>query len=155
MVEQLTRNEQVAGSIPVFGSRILPLAPDGYNLYTRYIMHIPKNYFHDRIVLLLLSINAFLAAFVTILTLFRLRGGNSEGFVGQYHANLGLSAFQPGSVSTFVSFIVFAVLILVLHTILSMRTYSRRREYSLIVLWMGLVLLLLLLVVSNALSVLQ
>lgn len=118
-------------------------------------MHIPKNYFHDRLVLLLLSINTFLAVFVTALSLLRLKSGNSEGFVGQYHSNLGLSAFEPGSPATFVSFIVFAALVLVLHTLLSMRTYHRRREYSVVILWMGLVLLLLLLIVSNALAVLR
>lgn len=117
-------------------------------------MHIPKNYFHDRLVLLLLSINTFLAVFVTVLSLLRLRG-NSEGFVGQYHSNLGLSAFEPGSATTFISFIIFAVLVLGLHTILSIRTYHRRREYSIVILWMGLVLLLLLLIVSNALAVLR
>lgn len=118
-------------------------------------MHIPKNYFHDRLVLLLLSVNTFITIFVTILTLLRLRGSNSESFVGQYHSNLGLSAFEPGSPATFISFIVFGILVLVLHTILSMRTYYRRREYSVTILWMGLFLLVLLLIVSNALSVLQ
>lgn len=118
-------------------------------------MHVPKNYFQDRLVVLLLTINTFLAVFVSILTIIRLRGGNSEGLVGQYHSNLGLSAFQPGTKGTFIGFIIFAVMVLVLHTVLSIRTYQRRREYSIVILWMGLVLLLLLLIVTNALSVLQ
>ena len=37
LVEQLTRNEQVAGSIPVFGSIVLPLEPGPVNLYTYFI----------------------------------------------------------------------------------------------------------------------
>lgn len=119
-------------------------------------MHIPKNYFHDRLVLLLLSINTFLAILVTVLAILRLTGSNAENIVSQYHANLGLYAFKSaGAVSTFISLICFAVLVLVLHTILSMKMYHRRREYSVVVLWMGLVLLVLLLIVSNALSVLQ
>lgn len=118
-------------------------------------MHIPKNYFHDRLILLLLSINTFLVVLVTALSLIRLKSGNSESFVGQYHSNLGLSAFETGSAATFVSFIVFGILVLGLHMLLSMRTYHRRREYSVVILWMGLVLLLLLLIVSNALAVLQ
>lgn len=118
-------------------------------------MHIPKNYFHDRLVLLLLSINTFITVIVTVLSLLRIKGGNSEGFIGQYHSNLGLSAFETGSPMTFVSFIVFGVFVLVLHLLLSMHTYHRRREYSIIILWMGLILLLLLLIVSNALSVLR
>lgn len=118
-------------------------------------MHIPKNYFNDRVVLLILSINTFLAVLISLLILLRLRGGNNEGLVGQYHANLGLSAFEPGSASTFLSFIVFCALVLGLHTILSMRMYYRRRDYSLAILWLGLFLLVLALIVSNSLSVLQ
>lgn len=118
-------------------------------------MHIPKNYFQDRRVLLLSTVNTFLAVSSSLLILFRLRGGNPEGFVGQYHANLGLSAFKPGSTSTFVSFIIFAFLVLIFHTLLSMRMYNHRRQVSLAILWLGLFLLLLLLIVSNALSVLQ
>lgn len=118
-------------------------------------MHIPKNYFNDRLVLLLISVNTFLAVVTSLLILFRLRGGNTEGLVAQYHANLGLSAFEPGSTSTFVSFILFVFMVLGLHTVLSMRMYHRRREYSIAILWMGLFLLVFALVVTNALSVLQ
>lgn len=118
-------------------------------------MHIPKNYFQDRLVLLLISTNAFLAVFTSLLILFRVRGGNTEGLVGQYHANLGLSAFEPGSTGTYLSFVFFVFMVLVLHTLLSMRMYHRRKEYSIAILWMGLFLLLFALIVSNALSVLQ
>lgn len=118
-------------------------------------MHIPKNYFHDRLILLLLTINSFLAILVSLLIVFRLRGGNADGYFGQYHANLGLSAFQPGSTTTFVSFIVFSFLVVVLHTTLSMRMYHRQRNYSLAILWLALFLLVLVLIVSNALLVLQ
>ena len=118
-------------------------------------MHIPKNYFHDRLVLLLISINAFLALFTSLLVLFRLRGSGSDGLVGQYHANLGLSAFEPGTTATYIAFVGFVFAVLILHTLLSMRMYHRRRDYSISILWMGLFLLVLALIVSNALSVLQ
>lgn len=118
-------------------------------------MTIPKNYFHDRLVLLLVSFNFFFAALTSILIVFRLGSSNAEGIVGQYHANLGLSAYEPGSTGTFVSFIVFVAFVFALNTLLSMRMYHRRREFSVIILWMGLLLLILALVVSNALSVLQ
>lgn len=117
-------------------------------------MHIPKNYFHDRLVLLLISMNTFLTIFTSLLILFRLRNGNNEGLIGQYHSNLGLSAFEPGSSGTYFSFILFAILVLGLHTVLSMKMYHRRRDYSTAILWMGLFLQILLLIVSNALSVL-
>ncbi len=118
-------------------------------------MAIPKNYFQNRLVLLLISFSFFFAALTTILTFFRLGGTDSDGIIGQYHANLGLSAYSPGSTSTFVSFILFIWFVFILNTLLSMRMYHRRREFSIIVLWMGLLLLILTLIVSNALSVLQ
>ena len=118
-------------------------------------MAIPKNYFQDRLILLLISLNFFFAAITSLLIVFRLDSSNSEGIVSQYHANLGLSAYKPGSTSTFLSIIGFAVFVLVLNTLLSMRMYHRRREFSVAILWMGLLLLILALVVSNALSVLQ
>lgn len=118
-------------------------------------MHIPKNYFHDRLVLLLISANTFLALFTTLLVLFRLRGGGTDGLVGQYHANLGLSAFEPGSTGTYIAFIIFVFMVVILHTMLSMRMYYRRKDYAISILWMGLFLLVLALIVSNALSVLQ
>src|ERR1700741_40236 len=117
-------------------------------------MAIPKNYFQDRLVLLLISFNFFFAAITSILILFRLDSSTAEGIVSQYHANLGLSAYKPGSTSTFLSFIGFVIFVLVLNTILSMRMYHRRREFSIAILWMGLLLLVLSLIVSNALSVL-
>ena len=118
-------------------------------------MHIPKNYFQDRLVLLLITLNTFLAVGSSLLVLFRLRSGNPEGFVGQYHANLGLSAFKPGSTSTFISFVAFAGIVLTLHVLLSMRMYHHRRHFAVAILWLALFLLLLLLIVGNALAGLQ
>ena len=118
-------------------------------------MHIPKNYFHDRLVLLLISISSFLAIFTSILVLFRLQNGNSDGLIGQYHSNLGLSAFEPGTKATYLSFIIFGLLVIGLHIVLSMRMYHRRRDFAIAILWMALFLEVLLLIVSNALSVLQ
>lgn len=118
-------------------------------------MHVPKNYFHDRHVLAIISVNSFLAIVTSLLVIFRLRNSSSDGLVGQYHANLGLSAFEPGTAIGYLSFVIFAVLVLVLHTVLSMRMYYKRRDYAVVILWMGLCLLVLALIVSNALSVLQ
>lgn len=118
-------------------------------------MHIPKNYFHDRMVLLLLSINTFLAIIGSLLILLRLDVGRPEGYIVQYRSDLGLSAFKSGGVSTFISFIIFIALTLVFHTILSMRVYNIRRQLALSVLAMGLMLLLLAIIVSNALLVLR
>lgn len=117
-------------------------------------MHIPKNYFHDRLVLLLISFSTFLTIFTSLLILFRLRNDSNEGLISQYHSNLGLSAFEPGTSATYFSFIIFGIFVLVFHTMLSMKMYHRRRDYSTTILWMALFLQILLLIVSNALSVL-
>jgi hypothetical protein len=118
-------------------------------------MHIPKNYFHDRTVLLLLSINTFLALLGSALIVLRLDTSRPDGYIVQYRANLGLSAFKSGDSSALLSFVLFALLVLAFHTILSMRVYHVRKHFSIAVLAMGLLLLTLSTIVSNALLVLR
>jgi hypothetical protein len=109
-----------------------------------------NKYFHDRVVLLLLSTNAFLLVLTILSVLFRLQG-SSDSFIVQYRSNLGASAFQPGGVGQILNFIVFAVVVCGINTALSWRTYAIRRELSVIVLAMGTLLLLLGVIASNAL----
>src|ERR1044072_6247523 len=107
-------------------------------------MHMPKKYLHDRLVLLLGSINVFLAFLCIVLIL--LRGGfgqGVDGYIVQYRANLGLSAFQKGDAVPILSFILFAVMTLGFTLWLSIRTYSLRRALSLFLLGLGALLLLL------------
>lgn len=114
-------------------------------------MHIPKKYFQDRLVLLLLSLNTFLALFGSILILLRLDSGRSEGYIIRYRANQGLDAFGKGGVTELLSFIIFAALVLGFHTVLSIKIYSHRRHFSMAVLGLGLLLLVVAIIVSNAL----
>jgi hypothetical protein len=118
-------------------------------------MHIPKKYFHDRVVLLLLTVNTFVAILLSLLILLRLDGGRTDGYIVEYRANLGLSAFKTGDATTLFSFIVFAALVLGIHTVLSMQVYHVRRHFSVAILAMGLMLLVVSLIVSNALLVLR
>jgi hypothetical protein len=118
-------------------------------------MNIPKKYFHDRMVLLLLTINTFVALLSSMLILLRLDGGRTDGYVVQYRANLGLSAFKTGDASTLISFIIFAGLVLIFHTVMSMKMYHLRRHFSVALLAMALLLLVLVMIVSNALLVLR
>jgi hypothetical protein len=118
-------------------------------------MRIPKNYFHDRLVLLLLSINAFLTLLCLLLVLLRLDVGRPDGYIVQYRSNLGLSAFKSGSAGTLASFALFALFVMVLHTMLSMRVYPIHRQFAVTILGMGLLLLILSIIVSNALLVLR
>ena len=115
----------------------------------------PKKFFHDHIVLLLLSINAFLALTVVALVLLRLGSSQSTGYIVQYRPSLGISTFQSGSVSGLFSFIGFSLLALVTHAFLSLRAYHVRRQLSLAILRLGVLLQVLTLIVSNALLALR
>jgi hypothetical protein len=118
-------------------------------------MPITKKYFHDRTVLLLLGVNIFLAFLVIVSVIFRLQLGGGSGFIVQYRANLGIDQYKAGGLSNLLSFIGFAVLILATNIMLSYRTYHIRRQLSLLVLTLGLLLLLLCVIVSNALLALH
>lgn len=117
------------------------------------MLHIPKNYFHDRLVLLFLTVNTFLAGLISVLILLRLDSTKAESYIVQYRANLGVNAFRSGGGATFIGFIIFALIILIMHTVLSMRVYSLHRQFALVILGLGALLLVMALFVSNALLV--
>ena len=114
-----------------------------------------KKYFHDHIVLLLLSINVFLAIAGSIFTLIRLTTSHGNGYIVQYRSNLGINAFKTGDITEILSFVAFAMLVLVIHLVLSLRVYHIHRQLALVILGLGIVLLLLGIIVSNALIVLR
>lgn len=118
-------------------------------------MNIPDKYFHDRVILLLLSTNVFLALASSIFMLLRLSSNHGNGFIVQYRANLGIDAFKTGGVSELLSFIGFALLVLAVHVALSLRTYRIHRQVAVAILALGVLLLLLSIIVSNALLVLR
>jgi len=103
---------------------------------------------------LLLSVNAFLALLAVLSVLLRLQGGG-EGFIVQYRASLGISAFKTGDMGDILIFIAFALAVLLIHAGLSYRTYAIRRQLSLLVLALGTLLLGLCVIVSNALLALH
>jgi len=111
-------------------------------------------YFHDRLVLLLLSVNVFLTLLASLSVLLRLQGGG-DGFIVQYRAQLGISAFKTGSVSHMLAFVGFAILVLIAHTFLSWRTYAIKRQLSILILALGSLLLIMNVIVSNALLALR
>lgn len=117
-------------------------------------MHIPKNYFHDRVILLLLSTGVFAAILNTLLILLRLDGSRGS-YIIQYRSNLGLSAYKAGDGTTFISFIVFGLLMLVLQVVLSIKAFKIRRLYAVVVSALCLFLLVLTIIVSNTLLALR
>lgn len=112
-------------------------------------MTIPKKYFQDRFVVLLLALNTLLALIVSLSVVFQLGGG--EGYIAEYRSSLGLSAFKPGNASTFIAFIFFALFILAFHTVMSMRIYRLHRQFAIVILAFGTLLIVLSGIVSNAL----
>lgn len=116
-------------------------------------MHIPKKYFHDRIILLLISSTVFLAILNMVLVLLGISSGNRLNLV-QYRPNLGLSAYSyESSTLAYVGFIVFGFMVAVIHILLSIRVYVIKRQYALVVLGMGILLIILSIIVSNALLI--
>ncbi len=117
-------------------------------------MLLSKKYLHDKLILLLASINIFLAFLCIILVLVRL-GAGQGGYIVQYRSNLGVNAFKTGSVSVMFSFIGFAAVTMCANLILSMRAYLLRRELAVAILSLGALLLTLAIIVSNALLALR
>lgn len=117
-------------------------------------MNIPKNYFHDRLILLLLSSSIFFTVLNTLLTLLRL--DNSRGsYIVQYRGNLGLSAYKAGDSTTFLTLVVFGLLILGLEIVLSIKAFKIHRQYAVIIIALCLLLQVLTLIVSNSLLTLR
>jgi len=120
------------------------------------MMPLPKKYLHDKLILLLVSGNIFLAFLCMALVFLRLNiGQGGEGYIVEYRSNLGISAFKNGSIASILSFVLFAIVTVVINVVLSVRTYHVRRELSVAVLSGGIILLILAIIVSNALLVLH
>lgn len=114
-------------------------------------MPVPKKFLHDRAILLLLSVSAFLTALCGLLILLRLEPGRGANYIVQSRANLGIDEYKLGTSSGITSFILFSVLILIFHTVLSKRVYHLRRHFSIAILGLGMLLHILALIVSNEL----
>jgi hypothetical protein len=115
-------------------------------------------YFHDRLVLLLLSTNVFLAFAGSIFVLVQLSSNHGNGYIVQCRdcSNLAnINRFTKGDVTQLLAFIAFALLVLAIHTLLSLRTYRIHRQLSVAILALGTILLLLTIIVGNALLVLR
>jgi hypothetical protein len=117
-------------------------------------MSNPRAYFHDRLVLLFLTINSFLVVLCTITVLYKL-GDQNAGYIAQYRSNLGLDGFKVGGVREVLSFIAFAILAFIFQLFMSIRMYHIRKHVSQIILILTSLLLIFTLIVSNALLVLR
>ncbi len=118
-------------------------------------MALPKKYYHDHMVLLLLSINAFLALAGSIFILLKLATSHGNSYFLWFRPSLGVDSYKSGGVADSLSFIAFAALVLVTHVMLSLRAYRIHRQLAITILSLGILLLVLTIIVSNALLVLR
>jgi hypothetical protein len=114
-----------------------------------------KKYFHDHLVLLLLSVSVFLAVFGSIFTLVRLGTGHGTGYIVQYRSSLGINAFEKGGLTDILSLVFFAAIVLVVGIAISLRAYRIHRQLALAMLSLTVLLLLLAVIISNALLALR
>lgn len=106
-----------------------------------------RRYIHDRLILLLLSINTFLFILGSLLIVLRLDSSNSS-YIIEHRTNLGISGNKPGNTLQVLSFVVYMAIVLVINTLLSARVYRIRREYATTILGMGTFLLIMAILVS-------
>jgi hypothetical protein len=103
-----------------------------------------RKYFQDKLVLSLVSV--------------LLRLGNQQangGYFVQYRSNLGIGAYTTGGVVGLIEFILFGLIVVIIHTGLSIRIYNVRRQVAIGILALGMFLLVISMIVSNALLVLR
>lgn len=110
-----------------------------------------RQFFHDRIILVFLAINAFLVLAITANTLLNLSGSSDEDYIKGYRANLGLDAFQSGSTVDSFAFIGFALLVFAIQLIIGKKIYHISKDASFIIVFMTTLTLAFALLVSNAL----
>ena len=114
-------------------------------------VHASKKYFHDHFVLLLLSVNAFLAVADVIYILISLSTGHNTTYIVQCrdcsNSNY-VNKYTTGSVVNLFSLAVFALLVLAVHTALSLRAYKINRQLAITILSLGVLLLVLTFMVS-------
>ena len=121
----------------------------------RIHMAAVKTYFHDHFVLFLLTVNVFLAILAAILVFLRLSTSRGNNFIVQYRSNLGVNAFKTGSVTEIIGFGIFALLVLGLNILMSIKTYKIHRYLAITILSLGILLIALDIIISNSLLVLH
>lgn len=118
-------------------------------------METTKKFFQDKLILLLVSSNIFLAFICVIIIFLRVGQASGGGYIIEYRSNLGISAFARGNVAEILSFAAFAVIMAVLNIMIALRTYPITRVLSMLILGSGILLLVLTIIVSNALLALR
>lgn len=121
-------------------------------------MSSTKKYFHDHYVLLLLSINMFLSILLGVFVILRLSSTNSANYIIQCRNCSdpnALNKYINGTSFGLISFVVFGFIILIISFILSFKTHTINRSLSLVIIYLGILIEIMGLLVSNSLFVLR
>lgn len=110
----------------------------------------------DRSALLLVSVNTFLALVAIVLILLKMNASKgTANYIISYRSSLGIDGFRLGTVWDISSFVVATGVILAFGLVLGYRTYRIKRELALTAMSLSGLLLVLLIIVSNALLFLR
>lgn len=110
----------------------------------------PKSFFQDRLILLILSINTFLAVSLAIIALLSIND-SASGYIKEFRSDLGLDGYKSGGVLDIVAFAVFSVVLYVFQFFAARKTYHIRKHLSLIILILTTVIYIFAIMVINAL----
>ncbi len=113
-------------------------------------MPIPKSFFHDRLILLILSINTFLALALVATALLSINDA-STGFIKEFRSDLGLDGYKAGGVLDIVAFAIFSLVLYAFQFLSATKIYHIRRHLSLIILLLAMIIYIFALMVINAL----
>ena len=113
-------------------------------------MPTPKTYFQDRLILLILSINTFLAVALIIASLLSINDSNA-GYIKEFRSDLGLDGYKAGGILDIVAFAVFSAILYVFQLFTSRKIYHIRRHMSLVILLLSMILYIFSFMVINAL----
>lgn len=114
-------------------------------------MLFPKKFFHDRTILVLLSVSLFVVIMTVLDVVLKLTQTTGDFIVQCRNCQEYIPTFSRGSMLDILNFIIFSLLVFVVSVLLSARTYRIHRQLSVVVVFLGLLLLLFNLRVVDAL----
>lgn len=112
-----------------------------------------NKFFHDRVVLLLLSFDVLISlsvGLVILLKLINLPSGYYPFVQGRFPS--GQKIYSTGSVASLYSLVIFIIFILIFNSFISYKTYPYKKNFSVVVLSLTLLLVALTFLVSQSLT---
>ena len=118
-------------------------------------MDIPKNYLHDRLVLLLITIISILTVVGVCVVLLRFDPSRNPTTIVGYRPNISGTIYQPGKTIDIYSLAIYMVFTAAAAIFLGAKTYQARRFISVFILSACIFLLILSTIVANSLISIQ